>query len=500
VGNNYMTESVRSLIRNPYAWVIFITLLIRFSTIGHYPLADTTEARYSEMARIMVETGNWLTPQFNYDVPFWGKPPLSIWVTAISFKIFGINEFAARLPSIFVAICTLFISFYIAAQQWGKKTAWIAVTFLATNLLFFILSGAVLMDPVMTLGITLSMVSFWLAMKQRGRYWGYLFFAGLSIGLMSKGPIAIVLTGIPIFLWLFLTDNWRHLWQRIPLIGGSTLMIALSVPWYLMAEQATPGFLEYFFIGEHWKRFTVPGWSGDLYGSAHTRTTGTIWLNWLIVAFPMSLIIIAALFRTCWHRKIACISVLRESWTLYLIFWAITPMMFFTFSGNILATYILPGIPATALLVAGFWLPEKKIVPVEKEQQGRKIISGTAIASLLIPLAYLWIILVYIPPVADKYSEKYLIEKYQRSSTEQSRLIYLNKRPFSARFYSHGKAELMKNKNIMQTIVDSSKPVFFAIPVKTEKALSKTLKSCLSTVQQFKKYTLLRADKKKCTY
>ncbi|VAW63705.1 Polymyxin resistance protein ArnT, undecaprenyl phosphate-alpha-L-Ara4N transferase; Melittin resistance protein PqaB [hydrothermal vent metagenome] len=494
-----MTETMRSLIRNPCAWVVFIALLIRFSTIGYYPLADTTEARYSEMARIMVETGNWLTPQFNYNVPFWGKPPLSIWVVAISFKVFGINEFAARLPSIFIAICTLFITFHIAVQQYGKKTAWIAVTFLSTNLLFFILSGAVLMDPIMTLGITLSMVSFWLAMKQRGRYWGYLFFAGLSIGLMSKGPVAVVLTGLPVFLWLLLTGNWRFLWQRIPLLSGSALMIALSVPWYLMAEQATPGFLEYFFIGEHWKRFTEPGWSGDLYGSAHTRKAGTIWLNWLVVAFPMSLIMIAALFNVGWRKKMSCISVLRESWVLYLVLWAMTPMVFFTFSGNILATYVLPGIPAAALLVAGFWLPANKIAQGE-ERQGRKTISSTAIAGLLIPLIYLWMILIYIPPVADKYSEKYLVEKYQQLNTEQSRLVYLNERPFSARFYSHGNAELLENQNDMQAIIDNSASVFFAIPVDIEKTLDSTLKSCLDTVQQFKEYTLFRADQQKCKH
>jgi len=490
-----MTETPRSLLANPFAWVVFIAILIRVTSIGDYPLADPTEARYSEMARIMVETDNWLTPQFDYDVPFWGKPPLSIWASAASFKLLGVNEFSARLPSILIGLLILYLVFYIARQQLGARAAWIALAFLSTDILFFILSGAVLMDPMMTLGITLSMVAFWQAMLQRGRHWGYLFFVGLSIGLMSKGPVAVVLTGVPIVPWLIFSGQWRYLWQRIPIFSGTVLMLLLSVPWYLLAEQATPGFLEYFFIGEHWKRFTVPGWSGDLYGTAHTSKPGAIWVNWLAVAFPMSLILIAALTGLLWRKKTAAVSVLGEQWNLYLILWMLTPMLFFTFSGNILATYVLPGMPAAALLVAGLCQGQTSGAPARWWQ---KAIAATAIASLLVPLIYLWMVYVYIPPLSDKYSEKKLIEKFhQLNPQRQARLLYYYERPYSARFYTAGQVTLVENEAQIREGLNTPQPVFLAVPDRGI-VFSSELNSCMKRVQAFKRYTLYQLEKDRC--
>lgn len=81
-------------------------VLMRLLTLGLYPLTDTTEARYAEVARKMVELGDWITPWYDYGVPFWAKPPLSTWLTAASFKVFGLNEFAARLPHFVLAVAT----------------------------------------------------------------------------------------------------------------------------------------------------------------------------------------------------------------------------------------------------------------------------------------------------------------------------------------------------------------------------------------------------------
>ena len=77
-----------------------VVVAVRLATLGAYPLMDPTESRYAEIARKMLETGNWLMPQFDYGVPFWGKPPLSTWLSAAAMAVFGVNEFAARLPSL----------------------------------------------------------------------------------------------------------------------------------------------------------------------------------------------------------------------------------------------------------------------------------------------------------------------------------------------------------------------------------------------------------------
>ncbi|HCW90690.1 MAG TPA: phospholipid carrier-dependent glycosyltransferase, partial [Marinobacter sp.] len=89
-----MTRTINTLF-----WLLVSVLLIRLGLTAILPLADTTEPRYAEIARIMAETGDWITPWFDYGVPFWGKPPLSFWTQAASFRLFGVTEFAGRLPS-----------------------------------------------------------------------------------------------------------------------------------------------------------------------------------------------------------------------------------------------------------------------------------------------------------------------------------------------------------------------------------------------------------------
>ena len=79
-------------------WALAIAAVVRLASLALYPLSDTTESRYAEVARKMLELGDWVTPWYDYGIPFWAKPPASMWLTAASFSVFGINEFAARLP------------------------------------------------------------------------------------------------------------------------------------------------------------------------------------------------------------------------------------------------------------------------------------------------------------------------------------------------------------------------------------------------------------------
>ena len=113
--------------------------------IGLYPLSDTTEARYAEIARKMVELGDWVTLWYDYGVPFWAKPPLSTRITAISFKLVGVNEFAARLPYFLAAI---FVSWLVWdwMRQRSTRGALLATTLLSGSALYFVAAGAVMTD------------------------------------------------------------------------------------------------------------------------------------------------------------------------------------------------------------------------------------------------------------------------------------------------------------------------------------------------------------------
>ncbi|HAS62691.1 MAG TPA: dolichyl-phosphate-mannose--protein mannosyltransferase, partial [Vibrio sp.] len=104
-------------INRVHLWAILgASLFIRLISLGAYPLMDTTEARYGEMARLMTETGNWLTPQFDYGVPFWGKPPLFTWMSASGIEVLGINEFAVRLPHWIAGVVVIFLMAYFARK------------------------------------------------------------------------------------------------------------------------------------------------------------------------------------------------------------------------------------------------------------------------------------------------------------------------------------------------------------------------------------------------
>lgn len=130
--------------------IILATIVIRLFTLGAYPLADKTESRYAEIARKMAETGDWITPQIDYGVPFWGKPPLSTWLTAASVKLFIINEFSARFPSFILIFLASYLVYFLVKNK-GFNYALIAVMILVTTAGFFVSSGAVMTDPALVL-------------------------------------------------------------------------------------------------------------------------------------------------------------------------------------------------------------------------------------------------------------------------------------------------------------------------------------------------------------
>ena len=316
-------------------WTIAAVALMRFVSLGLYPLIDTTEARYAEMARKMVELGDWVTPWYDYGVPFLAKPPLSTWITAASFELFGVNEFAARLPHFLGA---LLIGWLIWDWVRGRsdREALISAGLLTGSSAFFVISGAVTTDISLAVGTTLAMRGFWLGLhgsepQRRREKW--LLFIGLSIGLLAKGPIAFVLAGLPIVVWSVITRDIGRAWRQLPWLSGSLIVVALALPWYVLAELRTPGFLEYFIIGEHWQRFTVAGWAGDRYGKAHAFPLGSIWLFAIGACLPWSLLLpMLAIGRAkaCSDPQAGT----ERARRLYLMLWGLTPCLFFTASGN----------------------------------------------------------------------------------------------------------------------------------------------------------------------
>ena len=401
-------------------------LLARLLSLGIYPLMDTTEARYGEMARKMVETNYWLQPQFEYGVPFWGKPPLSFWGSAATMLLCGINEFGARLApylaTLGIGLCVLLWPFKNNRKE--QSAACIIVLF--TSAMGFVSAGAVMTDAFLAFGTTLTMISFYRAMTDESpsRLWGYLFFLGLAIGLLSKGPLALVVCGIPVFFWVLWQKQWLQLWKRLPWICGALFMLLLTVPWYVAAEQATPGFLRYFIIGEHIERFLVKGWAGDLYGKGHSRAIGTIWLYGIEMFLPWVLLVPFLL-----RRNMKGISKPENA---FLWCWALSTPVFFTMARNILPAYILPAVPAFCiLLVRRLW--------TLRELEGRDYRQFLFAALPVICIIGLFGIGKGFDHIQYR-CQRDLLQHWD----QQSPVYYMdNKVPYSAQFYSAGRAAIL---------------------------------------------------------
>ena len=459
-------------------WLIVIAIFIRLATLGLYPVNDTTEARYAEIARKMVELNDWITPWFDYGVPFWGKPPLSTWLTAGSFHLFGINEFAARLPYFLTALLISWLMWGWLKQR-SVREATLAVALLWATPLFYVSSGAVMMDMTLTAGIVLAMRGFWLGLysneTQRKRE-RWLLFIGFSVGLLCKGPIVLVLAGPPIVIWSLFTRNVRFVWQQLPWLSGSLLMALIVLPWYWLAELKTPGFLNYFILGEHWKRFTVSGWTGDLYGHAHAFPHGSIWLfagaaclTWLLL-FPC----------VAYGRKKLTASINAEnnepalssnnqhSWALYLLLWGFTPCLFFTMAGNILWTYVLPGLPALAIFFAG-WLDID-----QRESRINKLVAATLLFTALGMCTF-----IATQNLTNQWkTTKALVAHYQAISTQHEALVFLNTKPYSAAFYKQGRIEEIKDASALDARLKQS-PAFVALMSGQLESLPKELQAKL---------------------
>ena len=457
-----------------------LLLLARLIGMAEAPLMDTTEARYGEISRKMAELNDWITPWFDYGVPYWGKPPLAFWVTALSFKVFGVNEFSARLPHLLISLLIVGLIVWLAARR-DRHAALPTLALISGSFLFFVSAGAVMTDIGLLLGTTLAMAGFWLALEDTNgpgsqpstRCAGTMFFGGLILGLVAKGPVALVLSGAPIFVWIVYNRRWLGAWRRLPWIGGVVVSLLIALPWYWIAEQRTPGFLEYFLLGEHWERFVTPGWDGDLYGNAHDFPIGTIWAFAFVDTLPWSVLLPLA----AWHwfnvkrmnaagaASGVAVQVSNQSvpdqsgfirsderaWQGYLLAWTIMPLLLFTAARNIIMTYALPSLPAAAIL-AGGWMARQR-------RSGREIDTwlSAGLAVTLVVACVVAITNVSQPDKMQRKSVKSMLAAYDQAkahpqpvpvvnapdatlTSSNAPLIFIGFRPFSAQFYSHGEA------------------------------------------------------------
>lgn len=456
-----------------------MALAARFLLLDAFPLLDPTESRYAEIARQMFVQGDWVTPWIAPGEPFWGKPPLSFWMTAGSFQLFGVSDLAARLPHWLGGGAVAWLAWNWLALR-SRREAALAVALLAGSLLFFVSAGAVMTDMALAIGLMAVMRGFWLALhgpaEHRGRE-QLLMFAGLAVGLLAKGPIALM-AGVPIAIWAVTSGQFMRALREVRWVAGGLAVVACVVPWYAMAEARTPGFLEYFIVGEHWQRFAESNWQGDLYGHAHSFPRGTIWLFTILAFLPWSFVLPVI----AWRRRRSGISATTDdrSFNRYLWAWALAPCVVFTLSGNVLWTYVLPAIPALAMLGAMF---------LARATVGRAPERTVAAGSSLTAFATVALVAAFnLGGWDDRLSMKSLVADY-RSLTQGEPLVFFRQVPYSASFYSGGTTEVAPDARDLEARLVQG-PAYVVLRARHRKRVPDSLANGLQLVREGDDYAL----------
>lgn len=233
-------------------------LLLLFIGLGGSPLLDQPGSRYPEVAREMMERGDFITPTQNY-VPFFHKPPLLYWMLAGSMGVFGETEWAVRLVPAACGALGMLVAYWLAALCIGREAARYAPAILATTMVYFVNVRVAQTDIVMSLALAAALTAWWSAQRAaEGRYWR-LVASGLLLGaaILSKGPVAVVLfVGV---VGVYLVWAWK---PRAVLAGlGIPCIVAgvLAAPWFVAVSLRDPEFAHYYFVFQHLQRFTGQG-------------------------------------------------------------------------------------------------------------------------------------------------------------------------------------------------------------------------------------------------
>jgi 4-amino-4-deoxy-L-arabinose transferase-like glycosyltransferase len=334
---------------------------------------------------------------------------------------------------------------------------------------FYLHAGVVSTDTILNFSIILVMLSFWEAIgKESGSKWWYGFFIGIGMGLLSKGPIILILTIPPIFVWLLVYKEELKKLKKIPILSGLFLTFLISCPWYYLKELKSPGFIDYFIYGEHFRRFFDSGWKGDLYGFAKQQPFGIMWLFSIISIFPWSFLIITR-FKTIIKEAF------KNKWVCFLVCWMLFTPVFFTFSSSLIHTYTLPIAVPASLLITNFWSDLRF-------KRYYLLISIVLYLSIL-PVFYSGMLDETIQNNCDKeLVENYIVSDYS--------LFYLNYKSFSSQFYSSGSIKNISLNQLKKKIKNEEK---FAVIIEN----SELKKVDLSVIKQLKE---IRKTRKKNLY
>lgn len=322
------------------AWVLWIALFaVWFGTLDQRALIRPDEGRYAEIPREMAVSGDWVTPRLN-DLKYFEKPALQYWATAAAYKLFGENEWTARLWPALTGFLGVLLAWYTGRRLWGAQAGYLAAAILSSTLLYGVMGHLITLDMGLSFFLQLAWTGFILAQQpdaRDGRRWMLVAWAGLALALLSKGLVALVLTGGTLVAYTLLNRDLSP-WKRLSPIPGLALFLAVTAPWFIAVSLANPEFARFFFIHEHFERFLT---------TVHRRSQPGWYFLYVYAAgaLPWTLLLLHSLIKS-WRREGDSPFQPQR----FLVLWLVVTVGFFSLSSSKLPPYILPVLPALALL------------------------------------------------------------------------------------------------------------------------------------------------------
>jgi 4-amino-4-deoxy-L-arabinose transferase-like glycosyltransferase len=380
--------------------------------------------------------------------PFFAKPPLSTWFSASSWLSFGRSELALRLPSLVMMLLSCGALLYGALSFKLSRQQWIFTCFvIMSSPVGFISAGAVMTDATQLAIVTWAMVFLWRIMvadpvnyniKNQLKFDQLGFWVMLGLGSLAKGLATWVLIGLPLILfWLLMPKQtvivqFKKIWSWL----GVVVFLSIVLAWYVPAEIYYPGFLKYFIVGEHFHRFIDPGWKGDMYGTAHSVKIGMIWVYW-----AASITLWLPIFIDGVRKDLPLLNPHLDTEYKWLWAWVLAPLLFFTFSRNIIWTYTLTALPAFSIFVARSW-----------PTLGRrfKLVMRLVVVCwmlLLIIATFVWL-----PKQAEEKSARKFVREASVNYPNMPLYSYAGHK-FSVSYYTQGQVRMIESQQVLNNVL-----------------------------------------------
>jgi 4-amino-4-deoxy-L-arabinose transferase-like glycosyltransferase len=330
-----------------FVWSLFLAFAaVMLVMLKARTLVPPDEGRYAEMAREMFTSGDWITTRLN-GIKYFEKPPLQTWMNALTFELFGLGDWQARLWTGLCGVLGVGLTGYAGSRVFGSRIGFYAALVLGSSLYWLICSQVNSVDMSLSAMMTVALCALLVAQRDDAtpdeqRNWMLVCWAGMALSVLAKGLIGLVLPGGVLVLYTLFARDWK-IWTRLHLVKGLLLFFLIATPWFVLVGLKNPEQPHFFFIHEHFDRFLK---------TEHHREAA--WYVFFVLLAVGSVPWVGVLVQSLVLGAKRASEPTRFKPRLMLLVWVAFIVLFFTKSNSKLPGYIVPVFPAVALLVANY--------------------------------------------------------------------------------------------------------------------------------------------------